>query len=186
MANIDCVCPPKADGEPRHPDGDTVTLRERLDFPAATAINYALRQAREEDPDVDGATMLAVMSEKYLLFGIESWSIVDEKGKPLEVTKPNIRSVLLTRDLVALAPIVNEADVIYQPQVLAPLVAAAQKSSSSTPTEPLTSPPTDSPVPLQKRSKRSSTSTIPTADTEMTSQSPDGGSSSSPNSVSAA
>ena len=60
MVKIECVCPPKAGGEKRHPDGDTVTLRERLDFRAAVTVRNAIVVLKQDDPDCGAAEILAV------------------------------------------------------------------------------------------------------------------------------
>ncbi len=186
MATITCACPPKAEGEPRHPGGDIINLREKLDSRSALAMRWSVIQLKADDPDASVAEILGVMSEQYMLHGIESWTLVDEAGKPLPCTKAHVRTHILSRDLSDIMPIVEEADELYMGIVILPLAEGASTSSPDTPTDASTSPPTDSePTPL-KRSKRSSTTTSRTAATETTSPSPDGGSNSSPSSASAA
>jgi hypothetical protein len=186
MATITCACPPKAEGEPRHPDGDTVNLRTKLDSRSALAMRWSVIQLKADDPDASVAEILGVMSEQYLLHGIESWTLVDEKGKPLPCTKANIRTRILAQDLEAIMPVVEEADELYMGIVILPLAAGASTSSPGSQTDASTSPPTESePTPL-KRSRRSSTTTSRTAATATTSPSPDGDSNSSPSSASAA
>jgi hypothetical protein len=171
MTKIACPCPPKA-GAIRHPAGDEVGLRERLDFHSATTIRWAIYLLQQNDPSARMAEILAVLTEHYLLFGIETWTFVDEKGKPVEVTKTAIRQFLEEHPIQAQI-LGDVADGLYS-QVMLPLLKPAQPSSPPTPTEPLTSAPTDSPKSPPKRSKRSSTSTTPTAATEPTSSSLDG------------
>ena len=91
VMDVQIVCPcPAKDGAPRHVS-DTVTLRETLDFRAATTIRNSIAFAKAEDPDLSSAEMLAILTEGYLLFGIEAWSLTDEKNKAVPATKPEIR-----------------------------------------------------------------------------------------------
>ena len=174
MATVECLCPPKATGEVRHPDGDTITLRERLDFRSALTARNTFVLLKSEDPDVSTAEIMASLTETYLLLGIESWSLltVDEKGKarPLEVSKTAIRDLLLSHSEAAMA-VGDEADALYSEAVIAPLVARASSSSPSTPTSESTSATNGSASRPPKPSKPSSTSTSPMADTETTSPS---------------
>jgi hypothetical protein len=179
---IECICPRKADGEPRHAH-DKVTLRERLSFRAALTCRNAVAIVKREDPDAGTAEILAVMTEHYVLEGIESWSLVDAKGKPVEVSRPAIRELILTNDEAAIA-IANEADDLYQPQVLLPLLVRAQASSQPSPTDDSTSARTNSGPKSPKRSKRSSTSITQTAGIATITSLPDGGYSSLQNSAS--
>jgi hypothetical protein len=189
---IRCVCPPKADGSPRH-EGDTVTLRDTLGFVATqtarNAVELAKGEARAAGEDhVDAALALALLTEQYLLLGIESWTLVDAKGKPLPVHRTTIRELIEGDDNDDVASLISdEADGLYSKKVMLPLLAKASTSSPPTPT--------DSTSPTRgngqgkasgKPSKRSSISTIPTADTAGISKSPDGDSSSSRSSASAA
>ena len=83
---IPCTCPAKPNGEPRH-DHDTVTFRDRLDFRGGMVIRKAITMLKVEDPDSGAAEVLAAMSEHYMLEGISGWTLVDEKGKPVECDK---------------------------------------------------------------------------------------------------
>lgn len=157
MAHIDCICPPKADGEPRHPDGDTVELRERLDFFSARAISQAVAAARLDGED--DAYLAAILSEQGILYGVKSWTVVapDDRGKvrPVEVSRPAIRRYLLA-NVLASAVVGDEADKLYV-DVIVPLVALALGSSLPTPTTPSISPTSTA------SSTQSSRSTTPTA-----------------------
>jgi hypothetical protein len=184
MVEIPCLCPPKATGEPRH-DHDTVTLRAKLDFHGVTAASYAVQILKFEDPEASAAEVLATLTEHYMLMGIESWSLVDIKGKPVEVTKPAIRELLLT-NIDAASKVGDAADEMYAAAVMLPLLQRASTSSPRTPEAPSTSAPTALSDKRPKPSKRSSTSTTRTAATVTTSASPAGDSRSSPNSATAA
>jgi hypothetical protein len=183
--DIDCVCPTRAAGEPRHPAGDTVTLRETLDFRSVTAIRHGISFLENDGTDAYTAEVLAVLTEGYVLHGIESWSLLDEKGKPLAVSRAAIREHILTRVDVA-SVLGDAADELYGEKVLLPLLVRASKSSLPTPTAPSTSRPKDSQARRPKPSKPSSITTTPTVVTVTTTGSPVGDSSFSPSSESAA
>jgi hypothetical protein len=182
--NVPCLCPPKDDGV-RHPDGDEVTLRPKLDFHAAVTIRNSIAVLSSEDEQASIAEILAVLTENYLLFGVESWSLVDAKGKPVPVSRPAIREHLLSNPDVAMT-VGDAADALYAESVMLPLLARAQRSSPPTPTDASTSRTTGRSTTRPKPSKPSSISTIPTAAIEATSVSLDGVSSSSQSSTSAA
>jgi hypothetical protein len=180
---IDCICPPRADGEPRHAQ-DTVTLRETLDFRSVTAIRHGISLI-ERDEETYVSEVLAVLTEGYVLHGIESWSLVDAKGKPLPLSRQAIRETILSR--VDVASVVGDAaDEMYGPTVLLPLLQRASRSSSGMPMEPSTSHPTGSSKRRRTRSKPSSTTSSPTDATVTTSPSLAGVSNSSQTSESAA
>jgi hypothetical protein len=192
---IACICPKK-----EHPDGDTVSLRDRLDFRSANTILKAIQLMQSDDEEVETAEVLALLTEQYLLYGIESWTLVSDSG-PLPVTKAAIREVLLpSPDAMTVG---DAADELYAEQVMLPLVARAARLSRPSPTDGSTSPKTDdseSPTPTtsaehstssssqtpRKPSKPSSITTIPTVDTATTTSSLDGDSNSSQSSTSAA
>lgn len=172
--DIPCICPPKGD-EVRHPAGDTVTLRDRLDFRAATTARNTVAMMKQEDDDVSTAEILAALTEVYLLQGIASWSVVDARGKAVEPNKHTIREYLLSNPDVAML-VGDEADGLYSEAVIAPLVARASTSSQPSPTPASTSRTNGSGPKHRTPSKRSSTITTLTADTEPTSASPVGAS----------
>ena len=182
MVNVACLCPPNAAGEVRHPAGDEITLREHLDFRGSLAARKALISVKAEDAGASSADILAVMTETYLLYGIESWSLVDAKGVPVPVTKTAIRETLMSRVNEALK-VADSADVLYSDEVLLPLMATVSASSPPTPTDGSTSPTKPSSPESQRPSKPSSITSIPTAVIEPTSLSLAGDFSSSPNSA---
>jgi len=167
--DIPCVCG-------RH-ETDSVTLRETLDFRSAIAIRNAAIVLRTEDPDASVAEILATLSEQYLLFGVESWTLADAKGKPLPVSRAAIREHLLSRPDVAVI-VADAADGLYAEAVVLPLLVRASTSSPPRPTDGSTSAPTGSETPRPKPSKRSSITTSPTAATATTMLSLAGGSNS--------
>ena len=180
MVNVACLCPPNAAGEVRHPAGDEITLREHLDFRAALTARNTMIIARRE-PDATVADVLAALTEAYLLVGIESWSLVDAKGKPIEATKTAIREHLFGRPDIAME-VGDAADELYFQAVISPLVALASRSTLGTPTSGSTSATKPSTKP-PKRSRPSSITTFPMADTAEISPSLAGGSNSSLNSA---
>lgn len=178
---VPCLCPP--DGS-RHPEGDTVRLRETLGFREAVTMQKSVSTLRLEVEDPSSAEILAALTEAYVLYGITDWSVLDERGKPLPCTRANITARLLS-NLDAAMTVADQADDLYQAVVLLPLLKAGLKSSETSQTTDSTSPSTSSPPAPPTPLKRSSTTRSRTADTETTSESPDGGSNSLPSLASA-
>jgi len=173
---IGCPCP----GRPH--DSDSVQLRDVLDFRHAAAIKYAVRIFKMDHPDSDAGETLQFLSEQYLRHGIEAWTLRDEsqklaKDRLIPVTWPNIEQYLFANPAIA-SEVAEKADDLYVEAVMLPLVMQAATSSQPGPTNGSTSAPTGSSQPKgrTKRSRRSSTSTTPMADTEPMSALPAGGS----------
>lgn len=182
---VPCLCPDQGHGDA----GDTVTLRETLDFVAVRAIRYAAQIEQAEDEEASVATLMAAMSEGYILEGIESWTL-REGRKAMEVNKANIRKHVL-RNMAAAQRVSDYADALYRPQVILPLAELARhlsqrsqmNESTSVPSaSPSTSPSEPETVPngsngksstrsgtRQKPSRRSSTTSTPTDSTGPTS-----------------
>lgn len=179
---VGCLCPP--DGT-RHPEGDTVTLYDPLPFTKAIVMQKAVGIMVSDSGDPEAEEILAALTEAYVMYGIESWSLLDEKGKPLPVSRAAIEGRLLVR-LDDAMTVADAADTLYAPVVLRPLLKRGSMPSQPTLTDGSTSPQTGSPDVPPTPLKRSSTTTTRTVATETTSGSPDGDSSSSPNSASAA
>lgn len=182
--DIRCICPPKAGGQPRH-DHDTVTLREKMDFRSSIAIRNALALEANDEGNVDMADLLAILTERFILYGIERWTIVDAKGQAVPVSHDAIRRLIL-EDIDIATDIGDAADERYREAVMLPLARRGQTSSPGSPTNGSTSPRTSSSTRPRKPSRRSSITTITTAATEVTSSSLDGVSSSSQSSESVA
>lgn len=180
---IPCPCPEK-DGEPRHAE-DTVKLRDRLDFRGGVTIRKALGILYTEDPDAGMADVLAVLAEQYLLLGVESWTLVDDKGDPVPADKPAIRAFMDAHAELAM-DLGNKADDLYHEQVLLPLLTRGLTSLPDTPTDESTSATDGTSPDPQTPSRPSLISTSQTVDTETTTTSPDGAYSSSQSSTSAA
>jgi len=191
---IPCPCPPKADGAKRHEE-DTVVLRAVMDFPTAVLLQKSIQakitreivdareagkdRARLSEPDV-----LALMSTFYVRNCIEAWTLVDAKGKPLEVSPDNIEAHLESHMDAALA-VADAAEDAYA-EVMLPLVLRVVGRFASTPTAQPTSPATNGSPKRPKPSKPSSISTIQTVVTGPITKSPDGASNSLPSSATAA
>lgn len=169
IIDIPCVCG-------RH-DGDVVTLRDTLDFRAAVTIRNAALLAKSEDPDLGTADILAILSERYLLAGIEDWTLADDRGRPVPVTPSTIRERILSRPDVAVV-LADAADELYGEKVVLPLLVRAATSSQPGPTSASTSATTDGSSESPTPSSPSSTTNIPTDATETTSPSLVGASSS--------
>lgn len=182
-ATIPCVCPPRGDA-PQH-EQDTITFRERLDFRAGLTIRRAIGIAKDDDPNLEAAEVLAILTEHYLIHGIESWTLKDDKGKAVEVTREAIRAFLADYPDEAMEA-GDTADDLYAEQVLLPLLRRASNSSQPSPTPKPTSPRTGSQAKRPKPSQRSSTSTTRTEGTGKITSLPAGDSRSSPSSATAA
>lgn len=182
--DIRCICPPKADGTPRH-DHDTITLRERMDFRSSIAIRNALALDTAEGGELDMADVLAMLTERFIRYGIESWTIVDDKGKAIPVSQASIASLIIS-DIDLATDIGDVADDLYREAVLLPLVGRGSKSSPVTPTSGSTPAKTPRSTRRRKPSSPSSTSTTRTGGIATISVLHDGDSSSSPSSESAA
>jgi hypothetical protein len=186
MVTIACPCPPMADGSPRH-ETDRVTLRERLGFRAAEAIRNEIAIARNElDQGEELATgeILAILTEGYILHGVESWSLADDKGD-ITPNRSTIRAYILDRWDIA-PTVADAADEAFSEAVMLPLLNRASTSSRPTPTSGSTSASPPRSTRRRTRSSRSSTSGTPTAVIARTTLPPAGGSRSSPSSESAA
>lgn len=174
---IECPCPP-ADGGTRHPDGDTVTLRESLGLREAIAIRNAVIAAQQNDPLMPEQDYIGLLAEQYVGYGVEAWTLEDADGVPIEVTRPALVRFYAEHPVEAVT-VADAADGLYTSKVVLPLLKRAFGWSPATPTEPSTSAPSGSsetpsaPTP----SKPSSTSTSPTDGTETTSPSLAGASS---------
>lgn len=176
---VTCPCP----GSP-HPDGDTVTLADKLDFQAAAAVKYAIVIAIEQSGGLETPEVMALASFNYLVYGIEGWTFVDDEG-PIAIDKDAIRAFIREHTDVA-GEIAEVADELYTSAVILPLARMGQKSSPPTPITASTSATNGSGPRRPRRSRRSSTTTTRTDATATTSSPPDGGSNSSRSSASEA
>jgi len=155
-----------------------------MDFRSSIAIRNALAVASLEG-ELDIADILAILSERFIRYGIESWTLVDDKNKPVPVSQQAIADLILT-DIELATDIADQADERYRDAVLLPLLQRGSMSSQPSQTNGSTSPMTPSSTKRRTRSSRSSITTIPTVGTVTTSDLQGGDFSSSPKSASAA
>jgi len=177
VAVIECVCPVRPDGAVRHPEGDTVNLRERLPFQSALAARNTvilMRQGDDETEPSTSAEILAALTEVYLFHGIKSWTLTDAKAKPIEPNRHTIRAFIEEHPDAAMT-VGDEADGLYSEAVITPLVARASASSPPTPIEASTSATNGQSQAPRRRSKPSLITTIQTEDTGKMSASHGGG-----------
>ena len=181
---VPCKCPPKPNGDVRHAS-DTITLKERMDFRSSVAIRNALGLEANDDGMVDMADALAILTERFIYYGIASWSFVDAKNQPVPVSREAITRLVL-EDIDLAMSVADVADDLYRMAVMGPLGRSASKSSLPSPTTDSTSAATTPSTKPRRPSKRSSTTTSPTGVIVSISPSPDGVSNSLPSSESAA
>jgi len=174
MATFPCICPPKSNGDPRHPNGDTVTMKPKLDYLGLAAGTMAITVLKQQDSESDTADILARLSSVWLLEGIESWTLTDDKGKAIPVARSTIRA-FMDEHFYEATVVAAEGTELYQASVIDPLVKRVATSSPPTPTTDSTSVSNGGSDKPQKRTRRSSITTIPTAGTERMSASPGGG-----------
>ena len=134
---IACPCP----GTP-HPDGDTVFLRPKLGLGGGVALQSLLlgylREVNEGKRILDWEEITGILSEGYLLNGVSSWTLLDEDGKPVPVTRQTIGEQLLD-DFTLSSAVGSVADGLYYDPVLAPLLTKLSESSTSSQTSKSTS-----------------------------------------------
>lgn len=159
--HIECPCV----GTP-HADGDSVTMPDALPFPAAVALTNGLSTLQRSEPELDIDDIAGYLSEQYILKLITEWSLVDEAGEPLPVSRAAIRERILSNTEIA-AVIAEEADGRYA-SALVPLLVRGSTSSRPTPITPSTSATDGSGPQPRKRPKQSSTTTSPTVATVTT------------------
>jgi hypothetical protein len=152
-----------------------------MDFRSSIAIRNALA-LESGGEDVDMADVLAILTERFVIYGIQSWTVVDEKNQPVPVNRQTITELILS-DIDLATEIGDVADGRYREATMLPLIRAGSKPSPSMPTSDSTSVATTRSTRRRTRASRSSITAIPTADTAMTSDSPDGDYSSSPKSA---
>lgn len=115
----------------------------------------------------DVGAVTAALMDTFLRNEIVEWTFTDDDG-PVPVTEANIERLILS-DFTFATPIADKAADLYTDAVLAPLQAAASKSSRRSPTGSSTSAPMASLSKHRRRRKPSSTPTTPTDDTAATS-----------------
>lgn len=129
--NITCPCP----GTP-HPDGDTVTLRDKPTLPMGLGTTTMLSNLDQSDA-IDAATLTGRIAEVWVMEGIVSWTLVDEAGQPRPSDRANIREFM--SDFTVIFPVADAAASLYSEAILNPLVKGSSESSRPGPTAPSTS-----------------------------------------------
>ena len=190
--HIDCPCA----GTP-HAEGDIVILKDKLDSVAGLAIKYSvaqktteMREAGQISPEgeiTDEAIswlLVAFINQRYLIYGVQSWTLVDEDGKKLSPTPANLRSFMEDHPAEAMQ-VGDAADSLYAEAVMLPLLKVAASSSRPGQTNGSISPKNGSSHKTRKRSSPSVTASSPMGVTATTTSSSAGDSNSSESSVSA-
>lgn len=156
-----CQCP----GTP-HDEGDIVQLRTRLNLAAGVQLQRRVVDANKTSEDTD--VLAGKLAEAYIRVGVVAWNLRDEADRPVPVNDANLQTYLID-DFVRSFEVADKADAMYMDTVLGPLVKRVAASSPDTTTRQSTSPNGNGASKRPKRSKRSSTSTIPTDDIVSTS-----------------
>lgn len=143
-----------------------VSLRPKLGLAAGIELQQKFRALLLMDPRPTHPEITGILTEAYLLVGVEEWTLADEMG-PIPVSRENIAKYLLS-DFELAQPVADKADDLYYGPVLSPLVASLSNSLLDTRTKRSTSAMNGSSPRRRKQSKRSSTSTTQTVDTEPT------------------
>lgn len=124
---VPCPCP----GTP-HPDGDTVTLRDKPTLHmGTTALGWASKQATDEAPTSGD------IAELYLREGVLAWTFIGEDGAPRPVSEEGLDWLLDDYELAY--PIADAASELYTEAIFRPLVARLPKSSRTSRTTASTS-----------------------------------------------
>ena len=149
----------------QHPDGDSVSLKPKLGLAAGIAAQQTIQGIGK---GASTAEVTGTLLELYLRHGVAEWTLHNGDGKPYDLTPKSLQEHLLD-DFAVAEPIADVADSLYYAAVVAPLVAAASKSSQATPPAPSTSAGTGSPASRRRRSRPSSITATPMGDTAPTS-----------------
>jgi len=121
-----CACP----GAP-HEEGDVVNLREKLGLAAGVQLQSSIIAA--SNSGLSGPAVTGILGEAYLLVGVESWNLVDDKGQAIPVTPQSITDQLLS-DFERATVAADKADDLYATRYVVPLVNRVANSSPSTTT----------------------------------------------------
>lgn len=132
----DCACP----GTP-HPDGDLVYLHPALPFLGGLASRSVLASVG------DAIVAEEMLGRVYLRHGIAGWNLLDGRGKPRDLTPEAAEAEFPWSRGGRL--ICEACDVLYQEEILAPLVERLQALSEPGQPEPI-----PEEISLTKRSTR--------------------------------
>lgn len=129
----------------------------------ASSVRNAAIVLKATDPGVSVGGVMAALTEAYILAGVESWTVQDDKGKPVQPDQQAIRDILLAS--IDDAMLVGEAADEQYGAVMRPLILRAFRPSPTSQTDASTSATNGSQRKPRKPSQRSSTTTTRTADT---------------------
>ena len=140
----ECRCP----GTP-HSEGDFAYLKPRADLAIGLAAESAIGMSRGE---LETRVNLGLA---YVRYGIASWDLLDEHGKPVPV-----ETGIDELGWEDLEPVAEKANDLYSENVLRPLLARQSKMSSGVKANGTTPPssPLGQTVELTSAKKRSSAS----------------------------
>jgi hypothetical protein len=117
--DVTTTCP--CSGTP-HPDGDTVTLRDKPTLMmGTTALGWAGQQATDSKPTS------GEISEMFLRLGILSWTYLEDDGTPKPVTDETLDWLLDDYELAY--PVAEKAAELYTEVIFAPLLKQISNSS---------------------------------------------------------
>jgi len=120
--HIPCPCP----GTP-HPDGDTVTLRDKPSLRmGTTALGWASTATG------NGRPAAADIAEVFLREGIVDWTFTLEDGEPRPLDDEGLAWLL--DDYSVAYPIAEEASALYTNAIFDPLLERAKEPRKSSPT----------------------------------------------------
>lgn len=125
---VECRCP----GKPH--DVDTVWLRAELGPEGGYAVLRAIRASAAAG---DSTLLEELLGREYCKHGIVDWTFLDADGEPVPCTPENIARL----SWPVARPVAERGDVLYQEELLAPLVVRPSKSSATGRTAPSTSAP---------------------------------------------
>lgn len=115
----ECRCP----GTP-HTDGDTVSLRPKIDLSMGAAAWAAMNSSQADTTD-----MQAAVSMVYMKYGIVAWSFVDTAGLPIPVRGANFDELLPWGD--GGMEVLEAADGLYGTELMRPFVRRQETLSRS-------------------------------------------------------
>lgn len=137
-----CYCP----GTP-HEDGDVVYLAPVLSMTGGMAATSVFAAALE------GASSIAIqemLADIWVRHGVVGWNLLDEGGKPVELTPSNVAAALPYGKGGRL--VAEKADDLYAEDITGPLV---QRLSNISPTGPTNGSTSRTPKSSRKRQSRS-------------------------------
>lgn len=129
-----------------HSDGDSVFLAPHLSLRGGLVAEATMVRVWTKlkmagavpEPTEASLAVEASLRDVYLLDGVKDWTFTDESGDKLAVTEDTIRDLLLSNFSLGRV-VADEADRLYTPSVLDPLLARLLRSSPASPRRASTS-----------------------------------------------